>query len=53
MAADHSILFVCPSCGESVEVDGSMRRSLLRNGCVLCGARVRDDAFSNPRGGHR
>ena len=43
---DGAIAFLCPRCGEAIEVDESMRWALLRHGCVLCGATVDEDAFS-------
>jgi predicted RNA-binding Zn-ribbon protein involved in translation (DUF1610 family) len=38
--------FVCPECGESLEVNGSMRDALVENGCVICGAAVSQDSFT-------
>lgn len=29
--------FVCPGCGESVDVNAAMKEALLEQGCVLCG----------------
>mgnify|MGYP000748812417 CR=1 FL=1 len=38
--------FVCPACGESLDVNDSMRTALLEKGCVICGSTVSDEAFS-------
>lgn len=38
--------FVCPECGQEIEVNASMREALLANGCVICGADLSADAFS-------
>jgi len=38
--------FVCPECGESLTVNGSMRDALLERGCVICGADVSSAAFT-------
>ena len=38
--------FSCPECGETLEVNASMRDALLEFGCVLCGTLVSDEAFS-------
>ena len=35
----------CPNCGESIDVDGSVRAALLRFGCVRCGARLSPGDF--------
>lgn len=39
-------LFVCPECAESLEVNGLMKEELIEKGCVICGASVSEDAFS-------
>jgi len=40
--------YVCPNCGQAIAVNAPMRDALLSNGCVVCGARVSDEAFSSP-----
>lgn len=40
--------FVCPECGESLEVNASMKTVLIEKGCVICSADVTTDAFSGP-----
>jgi hypothetical protein len=42
-----AITFACPECGECLEVNPPMREALVRKGCVVCGASVSRDAFSN------
>ncbi|GAA0288479.1 hypothetical protein GCM10009000_124600 [Halobacterium noricense] len=46
MSASEEFTFVCPSCGESMAVNPSMRDALVENGCVVCGASVTTEAFS-------
>ncbi|NIC00364.1 hypothetical protein [Halobacterium sp. R2-5] len=46
MSASEEFTFVCPSCGESMEVNPAMRDALVENGCVVCGASVGTAAFS-------
>lgn len=38
--------FDCPACGESLEVNGSMKRALIEQGCVICGTPVTTAAFT-------
>ncbi|MBP2251052.1 DUF7560 family zinc ribbon protein [Halarchaeum nitratireducens] len=38
--------FVCPECGESLDVNASMKDALLDRGCVICGASVSRSAFA-------
>ncbi|WP_192927958.1 DUF7560 family zinc ribbon protein [Halococcus salsus] len=38
--------FACPACGESLEVNDSMKRALVEQGCVVCGASVTAAAFT-------
>lgn len=38
--------FDCPACGESLEVNDSMKRALIEQGCVICGAPVTTAAFT-------
>ncbi|WP_416838616.1 hypothetical protein [Haloferax sp. DFSO52] len=38
--------FVCPECGESMVVNGSMRDALIENGCVVCTSSVSSQSFS-------
>ncbi|WP_336037844.1 DUF7560 family zinc ribbon protein [Halobacterium yunchengense] len=46
MTASEEFTFVCPACGESMEVNPAMRDALVENGCVVCGSRVTQAAFS-------
>jgi hypothetical protein len=46
MTASEEFTFVCPACGETMEVNPSMRDALLENGCVLCSTSVSTDAFT-------
>lgn len=50
MGASEDFIFVCPACGESMEVNASMRDALVENGCVVCGAPVSAAAFETPNG---
>lgn len=38
--------FRCPSCEESLTVNGSMRTALVERGCVVCGADLTAAAFT-------
>jgi len=38
--------FVCPECEESLEVNGSMKATLIDKGCVICSSAVTARAFS-------
>lgn len=42
-----AFVFVCGTCGESMEVNEAMREALLENGCVICGGSVTSDAFAS------
>lgn len=46
MTASEEFTFVCPACGETMEVNSSMREALLENGCVICSSQVTDAAFA-------
>ncbi len=37
--------FVCPTCSQDIAVNGEMRRAILENGCPVCTAAIRPDAF--------
>jgi DNA-directed RNA polymerase subunit RPC12/RpoP len=39
--------FVCSTCAQSIEVNGSMRAALIEHGCVICGADVGEDSFED------
>lgn len=39
-------VFLCPECGESLEVNDSMKEALVEKGCVVCGASVTAEAFT-------
>jgi hypothetical protein len=41
--------FVCPGCRERLAVDGPMRETLIRKGCVVCGSTVTGAAFGSVR----
>lgn len=43
---DELYIFRCPECGESLEVNESMRATLIEKGCVICSADVTGRAFS-------
>lgn len=38
--------FTCDECGESLQVNGAMRETLLEKGCVICSGAVTSDEFS-------
>lgn len=46
MGDAEEYVFLCPECGQEIEVNDSMREALVANGCVVCGAAVSDDMFS-------
>lgn len=46
---DPAFTFVCPECGETLEVNASMKTVLIEKGCVVCSADVTSDAFSGPQ----
>jgi hypothetical protein len=41
------LTFHCPTCDESMAVNGPMREALLDHGCVVCGTAVSRSAFSS------
>lgn len=43
--------FVCPECAQAIEVNASMRKALIDNGCVVCGAAVSKGSFSRSTNG--
>lgn len=43
---EAEFVFICPTCDETLEVNASMRDALLEKGCVICGAAVTSEAFS-------
>ena len=45
--AGGAFVFLCPSCDESLEVNGRMKDTLLAEGCVICGSRVTASAFTS------
>jgi len=49
MGSDEAaaLTFVCPGCSEELAVDEAMRDALVEKGCVICGAAVTVDAFSD------
>jgi transcription elongation factor Elf1 len=49
MGATEDYIFVCPECGESMEVNGSMKDALVENGCVVCGSPIGQTAFEVAR----
>lgn len=38
--------FRCPSCEESLTVNGAMRAALVERGCVVCGTELTPAAFA-------
>lgn len=46
-AKDEEYTFVCPECGETLEVNDSMREALIEEGCVICGGSLSSDAFTS------
>jgi len=46
MSETVAFTFVCPACGESLEVNASMRDALIDKGCVICGTAVTSEAFN-------
>lgn len=47
-ATDTEYAFSCPECAESLRVNEAMQAVLLERGCVICGAAVTPDDFSDP-----
>lgn len=45
MSPSEDVVFACPDCGETMQVNPAMRDALLENGCVVCGSEVPGDAF--------
>jgi len=48
MSDDGEFEFGCPSCGETLTVNESMKSALIENGCVVCDSGVTAEAF-DPR----
>jgi hypothetical protein len=46
MTPTHRFAYTCSGCGESLQVDGSVRDVLLEAGCVVCGGDVTPAAFA-------
>jgi len=46
MGESESFTFVCPECGEAIDVNRSMRDALISHGCVICGAGITAEHFS-------
>ncbi|MFB6164721.1 MAG: hypothetical protein ABEJ31_06135 [Haloarculaceae archaeon] len=42
------LVYVCPACETSFEVDDDTRDALVEHTCVLCGAAVTESAFTAP-----
>jgi endogenous inhibitor of DNA gyrase (YacG/DUF329 family) len=42
-----ALVFVCPRCQESLEVNPPMMDALIERGCVICGSAVSEGAFSD------
>ncbi|SIR72622.1 DUF7560 family zinc ribbon protein [Natronorubrum thiooxidans] len=38
--------FTCPDCGQTIEVNESMREATLTHGCPVCGADVSAEDFA-------
>ncbi|WP_138006322.1 DUF7560 family zinc ribbon protein [Halalkalirubrum salinum] len=41
----HRLEFVCPACGQTIEVNESMRETILNTGCPVCTTTVSGDDF--------
>lgn len=41
----QSLEFVCPACGQTIEVNDSMRETILKTGCPVCTTDVSADNF--------
>ncbi len=39
------LLFVCPECAETIEVNEPMQAAILESGCIVCGAAITPGAF--------
>ncbi len=48
MTDEDRTVFVCPSCEATVAVTPTVRRTLIEEGCVFCGAPVSPGAFATP-----
>jgi transcription initiation factor IIE alpha subunit len=48
--AASAYTFICPECDERLEVNASMKEALIDRGCVICGIRVTEDAFTGTDG---
>lgn len=38
--------FICPDCGQSIEVNGPMREATLEHGCPVCSSPVAPEHFA-------
>jgi hypothetical protein len=38
--------FFCPECQECLEINKKMKDTLIEKGCVICGASVTEEAFT-------
>jgi endogenous inhibitor of DNA gyrase (YacG/DUF329 family) len=38
--------FVCPECEERLEINKTMKETLIERGCVICGTPVTEGAFT-------
>ncbi|MGB9933558.1 DUF7560 family zinc ribbon protein [Haloarcula amylolytica] len=38
--------FVCPECEERLEINRTMKNTLIERGCVICGISVTEAAFT-------
>jgi len=43
--AEQMYEFACPECEESLEVNESMKATLIEKGCVICSSTVTAGAF--------
>ncbi|MFB6297989.1 MAG: hypothetical protein ABEH56_05680 [Salinirussus sp.] len=39
--------FVCPECEEELNVNESMKQTLVEKGCVICGSSLSEEAFTD------
>lgn len=44
---EQTFSFACPECAETLQVNVGMKKALIANGCVICGASVSSDAFTS------
>ncbi|MFB6297857.1 MAG: hypothetical protein ABEH56_04990 [Salinirussus sp.] len=45
--------FVCPECEERLNMNKTMKQTLIEEGCVICGTPVTEEAFTEDSTGRR